>query len=83
MKNFVDLLRYFAGRTVLDKTGLTGRYDVSLHWAPDLGTPDNAAADSGPSLFTAVKEQLGLKLVPSQAPLDVLVIDSVAQPSSN
>jgi uncharacterized protein (TIGR03435 family) len=82
MKNFVALLRYYAGRTVLDKTSLTGRYDAPLHWAPD-GTPDNAAAESGPSLFTAVKEQLGLKLVPSQAPLDVLVIDSVAQPSSN
>lgn len=77
-----DSLRYDAGRTVIDKTGLTGRYDFELHW-----TPDNPPADSplavGPSIFTAVQEQLGLKLEPSTAPLDVLVIDSAQKPSQN
>jgi uncharacterized protein (TIGR03435 family) len=77
-----DSLRSPSGRTVIDKTGLTGRYDFELHW-----TPDNAPADSplagGPSIFTAVEEQLGLKLEPSTAPLDVLVIDSAQKPTPN
>jgi uncharacterized protein (TIGR03435 family) len=71
-----------SGRQVVDKTGLTGRYDVDFHW-----TPDNAPADSplagGPSIFTAIQEQLGLKLMPSTAPLDVLVIDSAEKPRAN
>lgn len=76
------LLRSPSGREVIDKTGLTGRYDLDLHW-----TPDNASADSpfagGPSIFTAVEEQLGLKLMPSTALLDALVIDSAEKPTAN
>ena len=82
MGALADSLRYAAGRTVIDQTGLTGRYTMELHY-----TPDNTAADSplagGPSIFTAVQEQLGLKLEPSTAPLDVLVIDSAQKPSEN
>jgi uncharacterized protein (TIGR03435 family) len=67
-----------AGRMVVDQTGLTGKYDFTLTWAPE-GMPN---AD-GPSLFTALQEQLGLKLEPTKAPVDILVIDHVEMPSAN
>ncbi len=66
------------GRDVVDKTGITGRYNLKLQW-----TPDDAAANSGPSLFTALEEQLGLKLEPAKGPVQVLVIDHVEMPSEN
>jgi uncharacterized protein (TIGR03435 family) len=77
----IGTLRYASGRTVIDKTGLTGRYDFSLHWSPENTPPDSPNA--GPSVFTAVQEQLGLKLEPATAPLDVLVIDSAEKPSED
>jgi uncharacterized protein (TIGR03435 family) len=77
-----DLLRYATGRTVLDKTGLTGHYDFELRWTPD-DTPADSPNASGPSIFTAVQEQLGLKLEPSTAPLDTLVIDHAEPPTAN
>jgi uncharacterized protein (TIGR03435 family) len=67
-------------RPVVDKTGLTGKYDFTLKFAPVQGAePDSDAA----SIFTAIQEQLGLKLEPSHAPLDVLVIDHVLKPSAD
>jgi bla regulator protein blaR1 len=84
------------GRTVLDKTGLTGRYDLKLEWAPDesqvamfqaMGVPEGAGAplaDSlGPSLFSALQEQLGLKLDAQKGPVEILVIESIERPSAN
>jgi len=70
-----------AGRPVVDKTGLTGKYDFTLEYVP----ASKAATDEtgGPSIFTAVEEQLGLKLEPAKEPMDVLVIDSIAQPAAN
>ncbi|HET7893063.1 MAG TPA: TIGR03435 family protein, partial [Candidatus Sulfotelmatobacter sp.] len=59
------------GENVVDKTGLAGQYDFNLQWAQSAGND---------SLFTAVQEQLGLKLVPQQAPSDALVIDHVELP---
>ena len=71
-------------RVVLDKTGLTGRYDFSLQWTPDDSPSDAPVPDSsGGSLFTALQEQLGLKLEPQKGPVEVLVIDHVARPSEN
>jgi uncharacterized protein (TIGR03435 family) len=72
------------GRVVLNQTGLSGRYDLSLRW-----TPDDAAAlassspDAPPGIFIAIQEQLGLKLESTKAPVPVLVIDSVEKPSPN
>ncbi|HEY2845174.1 MAG TPA: TIGR03435 family protein [Bryobacteraceae bacterium] len=67
-------------RPVLDKTGLTGSYDYQLEWAPS----NAAAADlDAPSIFTAVQEQLGLKLESATAPIEILVIDRVEKPSEN
>jgi uncharacterized protein (TIGR03435 family) len=74
-------LSYQLHSPIIDKTGLTGTYDITLQWAPDQGA---AGADSpGPSIFTAVQEQLGLKLNPSKGPVDTLVIDHVQQPTAN
>jgi uncharacterized protein (TIGR03435 family) len=63
-------------RTVIDKTGIAGPMDFALTWAPE-SAPDSGA----PSIFTAVQEQLGLKLVPARGPVDVLVIDSAERPT--
>jgi uncharacterized protein (TIGR03435 family) len=70
------------GREVLDKTGLTGTYDFNLHWAP--GTDGAPPPDSNePGLFTALQEQLGLKLEPQKAPVEMLIIDRAEKPSPN
>jgi uncharacterized protein (TIGR03435 family) len=73
------------GRPIIDKTGLTGMYDFTLSFAASLpGVPQSPANDSEPDFATALEEQLGLKLVPSRAKLDVVVIDSAERlPSSN
>jgi uncharacterized protein (TIGR03435 family) len=67
-------------RTVVDQTGLAGNYDINLKWTPDeqQGTPD-----AGPTLFTALQEQLGLRLKPDKGPVQVLVVDHIEQPSEN
>jgi uncharacterized protein (TIGR03435 family) len=73
------------GRIVQDKTGLTGKYDIELRWTTDDAVPDSrSASDSpGPSIFTAMQEQLGLKLESQKAPVEVLLIDHVEQPPPN
>jgi uncharacterized protein (TIGR03435 family) len=63
-------------RTVVDKTGIDGPMDFTLTWSPE-SAPDSSA----PSIFTAVDEQLGLKLVPASGPVDVLVVDSAERPT--
>jgi uncharacterized protein (TIGR03435 family) len=67
---------------VVDKTGLTGRYDFTLHWS----RPDdvvNGAPSEEPLIFTAVQEQLGLKMIPGAAPFKVMIIDHIERPSEN
>jgi uncharacterized protein (TIGR03435 family) len=80
------------GRTVLDKTGLTGTYDFTLKWTPEEppgamfkgpGDAPPAADANGPSLFTALEEQLGLKLESQKGPVDLLVIDHAEKASEN
>lgn len=75
------------GRVVLNQTGLTGCYDLTLRWTPDdrptpmvNGAPDPSAP---PGLFTAIEEQLGLKLESTRGPVPVLVIDHVDRPTEN
>jgi uncharacterized protein (TIGR03435 family) len=74
-----------AGRTIIDKTGLTGNFDLDLSWAPDpQPSADGIRPQSDvPSLFTAVQEQLGLKLESQRAPVETLVIDSVERPTED
>jgi uncharacterized protein (TIGR03435 family) len=74
------------GRPIVDQTGLTGQYDFTLHWTPFDSAPGASLADPGqqwPSLFTALEEQLGLKLTPEKARIEVIVIDSLDKPSEN
>ena len=75
------------GRVVLNHTGLTGRYDLTLRWTPDDGPPPmlNGAPDPSPppDIFTAIQEQLGLKLESTKGPVPVLIIDHIEMPSEN
>ena len=83
------------GRVVIDKTDLKGDYDYKLEWTPDpgeggpesIGLPPEAPRPhvdtNGPSIFTAVQEQLGLRLVSQKGPVEIIVIDSVEKPSAN
>ena len=66
------------GQIVVDKTGLSGGYDFTLEWAPN-----QAADSSAPSLVTALREQLGLRLESQKSPVEVLVIDALEKPSEN
>ena len=87
------LANFFAqqlGRSVIDKTGLDGKYDFTLKWMPDplaaggSSGPDAIPFDpAAPSLTIAVQEQLGLKLQSTRGPVDILVIDHVEKPSEN
>jgi uncharacterized protein (TIGR03435 family) len=80
--NIADFLAPTLHQHVIDKTGLTGKYDFTLQF-----TPDNIPADSpnagGPSIFTALQEQLGLKLESSKDPVKTIVIDHIELPSEN
>lgn len=75
-------------RPILDRTGLTGKFDFVLEWSPQLNGPRPPGStfqpdESGPTFVEALKEQLGLKLVPQTGPVEVLVIDHVEEPSAN
>lgn len=71
-------------RTVIDKTGLTGAFDFHLEWEPQRTSSALLPDDSGaPSIFTAVQEQLGLKLGAAKGPVEFLVIDRAEKPSVN
>jgi len=67
------------GRTVVNQTGLAGAYDFTLEWAPEGAD----ASDPRPSIFTALEEQMGLKLKPARGPVDAIVVDAIKRPSQN
>jgi uncharacterized protein (TIGR03435 family) len=74
------MLGVITRRPVVDRTGLGGEFDFQLEFAP----PDAPAADSSaPSVFTAVQEQLGLKLETAKVPAEIVVIDRAEKPSEN
>ncbi len=84
VQDITGTLRSAAGRTVLDETGFTERYDFELHWSPDeVPASYRRERNEGPPLFTAVQQQLGLKLVPAKRPIEFLVVDRVQQPTQN
>ena len=83
VSNLLSFLSQELGRSVVDQTGLTGNYNFTLQWTPEMPNGASAAEDSEPSLFTALQEQLGLRLESTKAPMDVLVIDHVERPSPN
>ena len=96
LTQFADVLSRQIGHLVVDKTGLKGEYDFTLKWTPDegqggmfrgAGEPPRDTAPppdaSSPTIFTALQEQLGLKLESEKGPADTLVIDHVERPSEN
>jgi uncharacterized protein (TIGR03435 family) len=89
LANLMSMPFAFIGRPVIDKTGLTGTYDFTLHWsAQPLGQVVNGVAsfvppaEDAPSIFTALQE-LGLKLQPASGPIEVIVIDHIEHPTEN
>ncbi|MGA3239587.1 MAG: TIGR03435 family protein [Bryobacteraceae bacterium] len=94
---FASQLSYALGRPVIDKTNLSGEFDFALEWTPEPGedggpttaglppgTGDQPASTSdGPSIFTAIPEQLGLRLKSGRGPVEVIVIDDVRMPTAN
>jgi uncharacterized protein (TIGR03435 family) len=79
-----SILNGQVGRTVIDKTGLMGKYDFTLKWTPDNVPPANTGSgDQPPNLFTALQEQFGLKLESAKGPVRTLVIDHVEMPTEN
>ncbi len=81
MTEFAEFLQLMGDRPVVDQTNLSGRYDFSLLWTPDVVR--DAPTDTAPGLFTAVQEQLGLKLAATRGVIEVLVIDAVTRPTEN
>ncbi len=84
------------GREVVDSTNIEGEYDFILDWTPEPGESgaipgqpgpppgvESIGGDGKPSIFTALREQLGLRLQATKVPIDVLIIDRVEKPSEN
>ena len=83
MAQLATALSVFVGRFVVDKTGLPGGYDIELTWMPDVAvSPEDRADSTGPSIFTALREELGLKVAPLTAPVQVLVVDHAEEPAA-
>lgn len=94
---FASQLSYAVRQPVIDKTKLTGDFDFTLEWTPEPGDDDGAtitvqppgikdqpaSTPDRPSIFTALPEQLGLRLKAGRGPVDVVVIDSVSMPTAN
>jgi uncharacterized protein (TIGR03435 family) len=81
MSDFALGMQAYLDRPVVDETGLSGRYDFTLKWT--LDNSPITEPDAAPGIFTAVQEQLGLKLEATKGPTDVLVIEQVERPSAN
>lgn len=77
MNDFAKSIQKRAGRTIEDHTGLTGNYDFQIHWADD---PSPESDDS--TLFTVIREQLGLRLQSAKGPIEIIVVDNVTHPAS-
>jgi uncharacterized protein (TIGR03435 family) len=90
MQDFADRLGEFMDRPVVDRTGLKGNFGFKVEWESEADSPSNSGPGmigrimhAGPAMFTAIDEQLGLKLESTKGPVEVLVIDQVEQPSVN
>jgi uncharacterized protein (TIGR03435 family) len=95
MPRFAEALSTTLGQIVVDKTGIEGKYDVSFQWTPDPASeprvsksgeplpPPPADAMSGPSIFSALQDKLGLKLEARKVPVQVIVIEHAQRPSEN
>ncbi|HEV2708747.1 MAG TPA: TIGR03435 family protein [Edaphobacter sp.] len=92
MQDLSSILSGTVAPKIVDQTGLKGRYNFDLHWTPDerekfgtsaAGEPTAASSSEFPGLLTAIKEQLGLALVPTNVPVEAVVIDHAEYPANN
>jgi uncharacterized protein (TIGR03435 family) len=91
LSNLVNMLSQQLGREIIDQTGLKGTYTFKLSWTSEQGLGggplplgmDNATADTGEPIFTAIQEQLGLKLEDTKAPVETITVDHIEEPSAN
>ena len=93
MTQLVEMLANQVDRPIVDGTGLTGKYDFTLEFAPEMrnmpsmpmmaGGGPVTEGESAPSLFTAVQEQLGLKMQDAKDPVEMLIIDHMEKPDAN
>jgi uncharacterized protein (TIGR03435 family) len=83
--DLAENLSWLLSKPISDRTNLTGRYDVELRWTPESVEmkSDTSSAQESPDIFTAIQEQLGLKLQPAKGPVRVLIIDQIEKPSDN
>jgi len=81
MTRLATFLQSNVARVIVDKTGVAGSFDVELTYQDERSLIPGATQREGPALFTALQEQLGLKLEPSRGAVEVLVIDSVERPT--
>src|SRR5215471_9174312 len=83
MGRFADMLSTQIHQPIVDATGLSGKYDFTFFWSYAAMRPD-APPDSGPTIYVAIQEQLGLKLESKKVPIDVIVIDHIERtPAEN
>ena len=84
---FADELKYMMQRMVVDKTGIKGLYDIRIEWTPEHFGPEPGTEvspdEANGTLFTAIQEQIGLKLQSEKAPVETLVVDRVSRPTEN
>ena len=91
LQGLIGQLSTIVDKPVIDRTALTGSYNIHLQWTPEDANPTapgdptqpTTLPDTGPTIFTALREQLGLELKPAKGPVTVLVIDTVDHPSEN
>jgi uncharacterized protein (TIGR03435 family) len=83
MTDFTLIMQYFVDRPIVDQTGLAGKWDFKWTWTSDESHLPPDATNPPPGLFTAIQEQLGLKLEAKKAPADVFVVDHIERPSAN
>jgi uncharacterized protein (TIGR03435 family) len=92
VSGMIPMLSRLLGRTIVDKTGLTAKFDITLDWTPDESqtmllppdAPKPPASDTpGPTIFTALQEQLGLKLESQKGPVETFIVERAEKPSEN
>ncbi len=83
MSTLASFLAQNLRRPVEDKTGLTANYDFTLKWSPDEVAQNSENANTPPSIYTALQEQLGLKLESTKGPVDTIVVDHIDPPTEN
>jgi uncharacterized protein (TIGR03435 family) len=83
LDEFSKTLRVLVGRPVIDKTGITGRFDIRFEFSHVGIEPVDSDPTGPPSIFIALQEQLGLRLEPAKGPVEMLVIDRIERPTGN